>query len=214
MSELVLWTDSEFTSPWAHVVWVVLKEKGLTFTIEAVDLARGEHKQGELPRRTLSGKIPALRHGDLWLCESWAIAEYLEEVYAPPAYPALLPRDPLARARDRELRSWLRTSLAELRRAMPYEGIFVAHPRPPLTAAAEAEIERLLAVAAARWRGRAPGEATLADFELAFQVRRPIHYGHAVPPAVREFADALWWRPSSATWVELDRPGGGPLAAV
>jgi glutathione S-transferase len=206
MSELILWCDALYDSPWVHSAWVALKEKGLSFKTVAVDLASGAHRRSELARRTLATKVPTLQHGDLWLGESSAIAEYLEEAYPAPAYPALLPDDLVGRARDRELRSWLRTTMTELRRCMPYERIFVAGESPAITPQARSEAEALLRVAEGRWSAGAPERPSLADLELSMMVRRPIHHGISVTGSLREAADALWWRPACASFVELPRP--------
>ena len=57
---------------------------------------------------TPTGTAPVLQHGSLWIGESLAIVEYLEETFAPPAWPRLLPADVRDRAHARELSSWLR----------------------------------------------------------------------------------------------------------
>jgi glutathione S-transferase len=57
--------------------------------------------------------------GDLWLSESLAILEYLEEKYPGSGY--VLPVIPEERAKDRAILLWLRTDLFELRRCMPFE---------------------------------------------------------------------------------------------
>jgi glutathione S-transferase/maleylpyruvate isomerase len=46
-----------------------------------------------------SGNLPALRHGDLLLCDSEAIAEYVNELHPEPP---LLSPEPTARARERD----------------------------------------------------------------------------------------------------------------
>jgi glutathione S-transferase len=204
-NELVLWVDSEFTSPWAHSCWVTLQEKGLDVTLETIDIERGAHREGEYPTKVLTGKIPSLRHGDLWLAESSAICEYLEEVFPPPGHAALLSREPVARARDREMMSWLRSDLFELRRCMPYEGIFVSKERPAMTSKASAEIAKVVKAAESRWNDGAPEAPTLADFELAIMMMRPIHYGSEVPTTLRDVVDALWARPSMRSWTEMPR---------
>jgi glutathione S-transferase len=206
MSELILWTDKQRTSPWAHAVWVALKEKALPFQLETIDIEVGEHKQGDYARRSLNVRIPSLQQGELWLGESSAITEYLEEIYPPPKYTALLPEDPVDRARDREIRSWLRTALFALRDCLPYEGLFLGRPEAPaLGKDVELELDHLLRVVSVRWKDGLAAQPTMADFELGFALRRPIHYGVTIPAEIREIADAIWWRPSVASWVELDR---------
>jgi hypothetical protein len=47
----------------------------------------------------------------------------------------------------------------------------------------------------------------MGDLELAMMLRRPIRYDIPVPAAIRARADALWARPSVASWGALARPG-------
>jgi glutathione S-transferase len=84
-------------SNYVNKVKLVLLEKGLPFEEERV--APG-HKPADLLDASPLGKVPFLRteHGSL--CESIAIVEYLEAL-APT--PALLPADPWAAAKVREL---------------------------------------------------------------------------------------------------------------
>jgi glutathione S-transferase len=54
------------------------------------------------------GKVPAMRHGDLTLCESRAIVAYLEGVFPEPP---LLPRDPRSAALCEQWISMVNTSI-------------------------------------------------------------------------------------------------------
>ncbi len=84
-------------SNYVNKVKLVLLEKGLPFTEERV--APG-HKPDDLLQASPLGKVPFIRTEHGTLCESSAIVEYLEAL-APS--PALLPRDPWAAAKVREL---------------------------------------------------------------------------------------------------------------
>lgn len=92
------------TATWR--VRVALAYKGIDHRIAPVDLARGDGEQHGAAhrRRNPMAQVPVLElevGGEVvHLSQSLAILEYLEEVY--PA-PPLLPRDPLARARARQL---------------------------------------------------------------------------------------------------------------
>jgi len=210
MSEITLWSDSRFSSPWVLSVWVMLKEKDVAFDVQALNLQKGEHKEGDFQRKSLSGKVPTLQHGDFSLGESLAICEYLEEVFPPPKHRVFFPADLAERAKVREILSWLRTDpdLPEMRRCMPFEGLFESVGQPPVTDKARAAVQRL--VQAIRVRLKQPDvleQPTLADFELAIQMRRPLFYGLELgdaSDAVR-FSDKLWNRPSVQAWVKLDR---------
>ena len=84
-------------SNYVNKVKLVLLEKGLPFTEERV--APG-HKPDDLLAASPLGKVPFLRTEHGTLCESSAIVDYLEAL-APS--PALLPADPWAAAKVREL---------------------------------------------------------------------------------------------------------------
>lgn len=84
-------------SNYVNKVKLVLLEKGLPFTEERV--APG-HKPEDLLAASPLGKVPFIRTPQGTLCESAAIVDYLEAV-APT--PALLPADPWAAAKVREL---------------------------------------------------------------------------------------------------------------
>jgi glutathione S-transferase len=84
-------------SNYVNKVKLVLLEKGLPFDEELV--APG-HKPDDLLEASPLGKVPFLRTENGSLCESIAIVEYLEAL-APT--PALLPAEPWAAAKVREL---------------------------------------------------------------------------------------------------------------
>ncbi len=84
-------------SNYYNKVKMVLLEKGIPFTEERV--GTGKKDEAILACSPL-GKIPFLRTEQGALCESQAIAEYLEAAYP---NPPLLPADPWAAAKQREL---------------------------------------------------------------------------------------------------------------
>jgi glutathione S-transferase len=85
-------------SPYAWRVQLVLEEKGLRYEPVLLSFSNGEHKAPEHLARSPHGKVPALADDGVTLYESTPIVEYLEERYPEPA---LLPREPAARARVR-----------------------------------------------------------------------------------------------------------------
>ena len=176
----ILWADSRLCSPWALSVWVALKEKKVPCELRRLDLKAGEHRTDEYRAHAMNGKIPVFQDGDFWLSESLAILEYLEETFE---NPRLLPAEPKARARDREILSFLRSDFFELRRCMPFEGLFWPQPATPITPKAEEEIARLLALVTTRLTSNPSEPPTLADIELAFMLRRILFYDASrVPP--------------------------------
>ena len=82
-------------------VRIALEVKGLAYEYVPVHLLKGEQLAGDHAARNPMGQVPVLELDDgQRLGQSLAIIEYLEESFPEPA---LLPRDPVARARARQL---------------------------------------------------------------------------------------------------------------
>jgi maleylacetoacetate isomerase len=90
-----------FRSSASFRVRIALELKGLNYDYLPVHLVKGEHKNGSYAAVSPTGLVPALvtDSGDV-LEQSMAIIEYLDETHPEPA---LLPRDPLGRAKVRAL---------------------------------------------------------------------------------------------------------------
>ncbi len=86
--------------PASRQVRLALGEKRLAFTEQPV---RYWERPAELVSLNASGLTPVMRDGDLVLCESRAILDYLEETFPEPA---LLGRAPSERAEARRLLQW------------------------------------------------------------------------------------------------------------
>lgn len=81
-------------------VRIALELKGLAYTDAAIDLRQGEQQATEYLAINPQGLVPALGVDGIPLTQSLAILEWLEEAH--PA-PALLPGDPLDRAKVRAM---------------------------------------------------------------------------------------------------------------
>jgi glutathione S-transferase len=211
---LILWGDTQLASPWVLAVWTCLREKGVPFRLSPLDLERGEHRTGEYPERSLTGKVPTLQRGDFWLSESMAIIEYLDEAFPAPRYRPSLPPGIEERARARQLMAWVRSDLFEIRRCLPFEGLFEPMKLPPWSEGAEREAREQVRIAAGRARAGAAERPLPGDFDLAFMLRRLLHYGVTIDGmdgAVTDYADRIWERPSVQSWVGYERPVGGEV---
>jgi glutathione S-transferase len=206
---LVLHAETLWASPYVFSSWVALREKGLRFEVREVSLIDLENRSAGYRQRTVTARIPALEHGDFCVAESSAIAEYLEDVFPPPAYPRLLPADVRDRARARQVMAWLRSDLGALRDERPTVTMFFAPASVPLSPAGEAAAAALVRVAeqlVAREDAGMFGAWCLADAELAFMLHRLILNGHDLPPRVRAWAVREWQRPSAQAFVRHPRP--------
>src|SRR5688572_10669822 len=128
---LALYGDRFWISPYVYSCFVALTEKGVPFEMVEVALDRKEQHQPEFRDRSLTGRVPALRHGDFWLSESAAIVEYVDETFPGPK---LLPTDPKDRARARQVMGWIRSDLMGVREERSTHTMFYDPTREPLSA--------------------------------------------------------------------------------
>lgn len=124
-------------SNYYNKVKLALLEKGIAFEERHASIKPGEQDAALLAASPL-GKIPYLTTGQGTLCESQAILEYLEAAY--PA-PPLVPRDPFAAAKVRELATFLDWHLEITARQLYPSAFFGA---PPLSESNAARIRREL----------------------------------------------------------------------
>jgi glutathione S-transferase len=212
-NRLTLYAETLWISPYVFSSFVALRAKGVPFEIEEVALIHDAHQAPAYRDGSITAKVPALVHDGFWLAESSAIAEYLEDVFPPPRYPALLPADARERARARQVMAWLRSDLGALRDERPTTTMFYERATTPLSAGGAEAARKLVRVAE---RLLAPGGRSLfaawslADSELAFMLHRLILNGHAVPAGVRAFADEEWRRPAAQEFVRHRRPATVP----
>jgi len=82
---------------------VVLEEKGVAYRIENLPPGHLMKKPPEMVAKHPLGKVPYLEDGDLVIFDSTVIDEYLEERYP---QPRLMPSEPIARMRVRELENF------------------------------------------------------------------------------------------------------------
>jgi glutathione S-transferase len=203
MPDYKLYLGNKNYSSWSLRAWLVMKQCGVPFDEEVVPLREVDTRTAIL-RHSPSGKLPVLETGELVICESVAIAEYLAERF-PDA--KLWPADRTARAVARAASAEMHAGFAELRKALPMN---CRHPVKPksLTEAVRAEIDRL----AQLWvecRGRFGdgggllfGAFTIADAMFAPEVLRLSGAAVALPPLAQSYVDAVLALPAIAEWRE------------
>lgn len=204
-AELTLYVDAQYFSPYAMSVFVALREKGLSWRMQTVDLAAGANHEAGFARLSVTRRVPTLMHGDFLLTESSAITEYLDETFDGTA---LYPREAHAKARARQVQAWLRSDLMALRAERSTEVVFDRPTRLPLSDAGYAAANKLMTVADELL---APGAAhlfdtwCLADLDLALMLNRLVLNDDVVPPRLVEYARRQWTRPSVREWLALSR---------
>ena len=207
-SDLTLFVDAQFTSPYALSAFVALHEKGLSHDLVCVDLATQENRQTHYQQRSLTGRVPTLEHGEFALSESSAITEYLEEIFPPPTYTAIYPQNPKARARARQVQAWLRSDLLFIRDERPTTVIFHQPCDLPLSDRARFAVEILFQAAEALlkdYRLSLFGQWCIADTDLALMLNRLVANGDRVPEPLVEYVQHQWQRPSVQAWLEQSK---------
>jgi glutathione S-transferase len=203
---MLLYTDSQFTSPYAMSVFVALIEKQLSFEIRTLDLAAGANCEPEYARTSLTQRVPTLIDGEFALSESSAIAEYLNDAYPdPPIFPAELQK----RARARQVQAWLRSDFLPIRQERPTPTVFYRPVPVPLSSAAQISSKKLCAAASellSHGGEHLFGEWSIADVDLALMLNRLVLNGDAVPKNLVRYTKAQWERPSVQQWVRRERP--------
>ncbi|RPH30414.1 glutathione transferase [Buttiauxella warmboldiae] len=203
---ITLWSDANFFSPYVMSVYVALKEKGLSFTLQTVDLNSGQHLQPGWKGYQLTRRVPVLAVDDFLLTESSAIAEYLEERFAPPTWERIYPHNLEKRARARQIQAWLRSDLVPIREERATDVVFVGVKKPPLTEKGAAAAQKLITTVEnllPAGQQNLFAEWSLADTDLALMLNRLILNGDDVPERLQEYAAFQWQRASVQRFLAL-----------
>ena len=202
MAELALVIGNKKYSSWSMRPWLVLRHVGAPFDEIPVPLYQGDTRQ-KILTHSPSGRVPALRHGELVVWDSLAICEYLAELY-PNA--GLWPADSAARAVARSVSAEMHSCFAALRNHYPMN--ILAERRKESTAEVDADIARIRAI----WRttrerygegGRFLfGAFTIADAMYAPVVGRFRTYGVTLEGEEVAYAQAIWDHPAVREWLD------------
>jgi glutathione S-transferase len=203
---LTLYVDSQFVSPYAISAFVALREKGLDFKLETVDLDAGQNQEPSYGAKAITGRVPCLVHDDFMLTESTAITEYLDEMYPAPKYPGLYPVQPEKRAIARQIQAWIRSDLLALREDRSTYTVFYKQadqPEQPLSPAAQTAADKLLRLADRVVNGNHLfGSWCIADTDLAIMLSRLVMNGDPVPPKLKDYVAFQSQRQSLQDWLK------------
>lgn len=201
-------------STWSLRPWLALKRAGAAFEEIAVQLRR-EDTAEQIAALSPSGKVPALKDGDLTVWDSLAICEYLAERF-PEA--RLWPADPVKRALARAAACEMHSGFASLRGECPMD--LKLETEAELSELTHKDIRRIVAL----WndlRGRfaADGPFLVGEWSIADAFFTPVatrfrsygvilsSYGDTGPAGA--YAETLLQQPEFIEWREaaMAEPG-------
>ena len=177
-------------SSWSLRPWVLMRHAGIPFREQVVLFDTPDWKAKILPLSP-SGRVPALRHGEIAIWDSLAIGEYIAELFPEKQ---LWPKDRAARAHARAVSAEMHSGFGALRTQLSMD-VVARFARPKLSTEAEGELRRVTKMwseARARYEGEGPflfGAFSVADAMYAPFAFRFRGYDITLPDAR---AEAYW----------------------
>ena len=212
MSNPLLIIGNKNYSSWSLRAWLMLKHAGLEFDEARIPL-RLEGAREKLAAFSPTGKVPALRDGDLLIWDSLAIAEYVAE-----SFPALWPARREARAHARSICAEMHSGFTSLRRLMPMN-IRASGREVEMTPELEADIKRIKII----WRELRTeyadqgswlfGPYSMADAMYAPVAFRFMTYGVSEEGVVDKYVQTVARDPLIQPWIEASKLEREVLAA-
>jgi len=206
MADFTIYIGNKNYSSWSLRGWLMLKHTGAEFAEEVIPLDEANTRANIL-RRSPSGRVPALLHGDQVIWDSLAIGEYLAELF-PKAQ--LWPKAAKARSLARSVSLEMHAGFQALRSHLPMN-IRSSFPNRGVTPEAQADINRITAA----WRdcrkrfGESGeflfGHFTIADAMYAPVVSRLRTYKIELQDDTQAYADAVWALPALQEWATAAR---------
>jgi glutathione S-transferase len=212
MPATVLTINSRNCGAWSLRGWLLCRFADLDFEVEVVDASEPDSR-AELLLLSPSFLVPALRHEGVFIWDTLAIAEYLNEKYPGKG---LYPEPPVLRALCRSAAGEVHSGFANLQSALPMN-VRAAHRDFPLWKGAQPDIDRIETV----WEtcldksggpllfGRTP---TVADAMYAPECTRFVTYDIKLGAIASRYVTAMMSLPAMQDWVEEARcERDGPL---
>jgi glutathione S-transferase len=202
MADLTIILGNKNYSSWSLRAWLALEVTGAAFDEVVIPLWTEGAKERILAHSP-SGKVPALRHGDVVVWESLAICEYLAETF-PEA--GLWPADPAARATCRSVSNEMHAGFMALRRAMPMN-CRAKKPGKGMAEGVAADIERVTSIwRDCRARFGAGGALLFGHFTIADAMYAPVAsrfrtYAVDLDPVSSAYVEAVHDLPAMRSWL-------------
>jgi glutathione S-transferase len=193
-------------SSWSMRPWVALRQAGIPFREVQLWFDEGGHAQG-IEQYSPTGQVPVLLIGNEPVWDSLAICETVADLFPEKR---LWPSDAGARALARSVCAEMHAGFRNLRGAMPVN-IRASLPGCGMNPGVERDIRRITALwSDCRSRYGAGGDLlfghfTVADAYYAPVVMRFITYAVSLPPAARDYVEAVRNLSAVAEWMAAAR---------
>jgi glutathione S-transferase len=201
MAELELVIGNKNLSSWSLRPWLLMAHAGIPFREQLVPLYPLE-RRARLRDYSPNGKVPALRHGDLLVWESLAIAEYVADLYPDRQ---LWPADRTVRAVARAVSTEMHAGFGAMRETMTMN-IVARTPLREVPAQVSADIARVIELwkfCRSGYGASGPflfGAFSIADAMFAPVVTRFVTYGVEVDGDTRAYMETILGLPAMQRW--------------
>ena len=201
MAKAVLTISSKNYGAWALRGWLMAKLAGLAFTEKVISPDDPDMK-AEMLLLSASMRVPALDHDGLYVWDTLAIGEYLNEIKP---HAGLLPADRAARAHCRAICGEMHLGFSALRSSLPMN-IKAHFPGFKLWSRAQTDIDRITAIwteCLQRYGGPYlfGAQPCIADAMFAPVVTRFLTYDVALDPVCAAYCQTIMALPAMKEWV-------------
>lgn len=205
MAKAVLTISSKNYGAWALRGWLMAKLAGLAFTEKVISPDDPDMK-AEMLLLSASMRVPALDHDGLYVWDTLAIGEYLNEIKP---HAGLLPADRAARAHCRAICGEMHSGFSALRSSLPMN-IKAHFPGFKLWSRAQTDIDRITTIwteCLQRYGGPYlfGAQPCIADAMFAPVVTRFLTYDVALDPVCAAYCERIMALPAMVEWVTAAR---------
>ncbi len=202
MTDFTLYIGNKAYSSWSLRGWLMCKLAGIEFDEVTHDMGAPDWFEW-VKSVSPTARVPVLRHGDVTVWESLAIAEYLNELRP---QVGMWPADPAARAHARAIANEMHAGFPDLRNEM-WMTLLGTRPGRGRTPGSLADIARIVDLwrdTRARFGTGGPylfgprfciADAMFAPVAIRFRAWRP-----DLPGDAESYVTALWDHPWMAQW--------------
>jgi glutathione S-transferase len=200
---VTLYIANKAYSSWSLRPWLLMATLGIPFEEVTIPMARPDSKKKML-KHSPSGKMPALKDGDVLAYESIAVIEYIAEKYP---QKNIWPKNKAARALARSLCAEMHAGFQPLRQHCPtiFRRPVKARELTPEALQDVARLETIFASTRKSYGRGGPflfGKFSAADAMFAPIITRLHIYDLQVSKTTRAYMDAIMALPAYQAWLK------------